>query len=202
MATGHYLNQCWLIIGRSSDNYIIKSHQLIKSAWKVIILNFIKTSQVIACCLMATGHYLNQCWLIIGRSSDNYIIKSHQLIKSAWKVIILNFIKTSQVIACCLMATGHYLNQCWLIIGRSSDNYIIKSHQLIKSAWKVIILNFIKTSQVIACCLMATGHYLNQCWLIIGRSSDNYIIKSHQLIKSAWKVIILNFIKTSQEPIS
>ena len=31
-------------------------------------------------------------------------------------------------------------------------------------------------AQVMACCLMAPSHYLNQCWLIIRKSSDIHIM--------------------------
>ena len=46
------------------------------------------------------------------------------------------------VMACCLTAPSHYLNQSWVLIG---------------SALVTIMV----------CCLTAPSHYLNQCWLII-----------------------------------
>ena len=50
--------------------------------------------------------------------------------------------------------------------------------------------------QVMACCLTATSHYLNQCWLVITKvhwcsSEGNFTFKrhhSHQSLKLAWCV--------------
>ena len=47
------------------------------------------------------------------------------------------------IMACCLMASTHYLNLCWLM------------------NWSGSTLVY-----VMACCLMAPTHYLNLCWLI------------------------------------
>ena len=63
-------------------------------------------------------------------------------------------------------------------------------------------------AQVMACCLMAPSHYLNQCWLIISKiqlhSSDGNFTRdtSHQWLKLTWKLLIYNVIKISQGPMS
>ena len=52
-------------------------------------------------------------------------------------------------------------------------------------------------AQVMACCLTAPSHYLNQCWLIISKvlrhsSGGNFIrYVSHHSLKLAWKITFL-----------
>ena len=84
-----------------------------------------------------------------------------------------------------LWATSHYLNQCWLIIRCAlwhlSESKFISPQKL--NLWHVFgdyVFNSLWPSdaiwrqgsksalvQVMACCLTAPSHYLNQCWLII-----------------------------------
>ena len=52
-------------------------------------------------------------------------------------------------------------------------------------------------AQVMACCLTAPSHYLNECWLTISKvqwhpSESNFTrdTPSHQLLKLAWKLLI------------
>ena len=82
-----------------------------------------------------------------------------------------------QVMACCLTSSSHYLNQCWLI----------RKKRLVAFIWGQFSLVFVNTlwfnslrpsdaiwlqrsqsplAQVMACCLTAPSHYLNQCWLL------------------------------------
>ena len=92
----------------------------------------------------------------------------------------------AQIMACCLTAPSHYLNQCWLIIcramchsptGNSTENVHESNH-----AFENYTFNSLRPSdaiwqhrsgstsaQVMACCLTAPSHYLNQCWLIISK---------------------------------
>ena len=51
-------------------------------------------------------------------------------------------------------------------------------------------------AQVMACCLMAPGHYLNHSVTFYKR----YL--SHQSLKLTWKLLILNFIQIAKGPIS
>ena len=90
-----------------------------------------------------------------------------------------------QVIACYLMAPSHYLNQCWLgmwvfggihLRGISQEahehdplhlleDYTFNSLGPSDAIWPQISGSTL--AQVMACCLMAPSHYLNQCWLMI-----------------------------------
>ena len=106
-----------------------------------------------------------------------------------WSVSIL-----AQVMACCLMAPSHHHIQCWFVMSSVQWH---QSHYLsqisLKSprgpwvnslgpsdaiwhwrSWSTLV-------QVMACCLMAPSHYLNQCWLIISQvlwhSSEDIIIR-------------------------
>ena len=59
-------------------------------------------------------------------------------------------------------------------------------------------------AQIMACCLTALNHYLNQCWLIISGSSGIHLRAilqeihhiSHQSLKLTWKLFIQNLIKS------
>ena len=80
------------------------------------------------------------------------------------------------------MAPSHYLTQCWLNIIGIHPSAI--SQKMCKTCWKKIsnqsyLFNSLwpgdtiwrhrsgsTLAQVMACCLMAPSHYLNQCWLI------------------------------------
>ena len=62
-------------------------------------------------------------------------------------------------------------------------------------------------AQVMACCLMAPSHYLNQCWLInspvtfiLGQFHKRFL--NYQSLKSVWKLHIQNFIQISQGSMS
>ena len=60
-------------------------------------------------------------------------------------------------------------------------------------------------AQVMACCLTAPSHYLNQCWLIISKaqrhSADSNNL-SHQSLKLAWKSLRQNTTQSSQRSMS
>ena len=67
-------------------------------------------------------------------------------------------------------------------------------------------------AQVMACCLTAPSHYLNQCLLFISKvlwlscernfTRDASRCLNHQSLKSVWKSHVKNFIQISQEPMS
>ena len=63
-------------------------------------------------------------------------------------------------------------------------------------------------AQVMACCLTAPSHYLNQCWLIISEAQWHSLWQFykrclyHQSLKSVWKMHVWNFIQISQGPMS
>ena len=69
----------------------------------------------------------------------------------------------------------------FLIVWSWSDNWLHLKVQtylviLLTSLWQSDAIQWHKSRstlvQVMACCLMAPSHYLNQCWLIISRSSN------------------------------
>ena len=70
--------------------------------------------------------------------------------------------------AWCHQATSHYLSQCWLRPrlphGFPRPQWVnsLRPSDAIWRQWSWTTL-----AQVMACCLMAPSHYLNQCWLII-----------------------------------
>ena len=104
--------------------------------------------QVMACCLMAPSHYRNQGWLIdcgvlrhspegnfMGNAEDTcppYDFENNwfeitatfpreQLIYSLWPIDAIcrhrSGATLAHIMASCLTAPSHYLNQCWLNIG-------------------------------------------------------------------------------------
>ena len=83
----------------------------------------------------------------------------------------------AQVMACCLTAPSHYLNQCWLFIRKvqwysSEDNFrsdiSATNHEVslkiiyTKFHWNLSGANELKW--VMTRCLLATSHYLHQRW--------------------------------------
>ena len=60
--------------------------------------------------------------------------------------------------------------------------------------------------QVMACCLTAPSHYLNQCWHIIIKVHDIHLraisLEISQSPKLAWKLFFSDFIEISQGPMS
>ena len=75
-----------------------------------------------------------------------------------------------QVMAWCCQATSHYLSQCW---PRSMLPLGVTRPQSVNSLSKWGIWQHRSGStlaQVMACCLAAPNHFLNQCWLIIKSS--------------------------------
>ena len=88
--------------------------------------------------------------------------------------------------ACCPMARSHYLKQCWLIIREflwlSPEDIPEENTQeithwngfeyyLLSSLWPNDAICQHRSgstlAQVMAWCLMASSHYLSQCWLFI-----------------------------------
>ena len=61
-------------------------------------------------------------------------------------------------------------------------------------------------AQVMACCLTAPSHYLNQWWLIISKvlwhSSEGIIVRRYQSVKQDWKLHFLDRTQMSQGPMS
>ena len=86
-----------------------------------------------------------------------------------------------QVMVWCRQATSYYLSPCW---PRSLSPYDVSRPQWINSLRPSDAIRRQGTestlAQVMACCLTAPSHYLNQCWLIISKvlwhSSEGIIV--------------------------
>ena len=117
-----------------------------------------------------------------------------------------------QVMTCCLTAPNHYLNQCWqeiiiheanwhLAEGNFTETVVCHSLQRV---WKLQILtNSLWPSDaiwrhrsgstlalVMACCLTAPSHYLNQCWLIT--STDQWRLSKGNFTRDTPAIIHKN----------
>ena len=73
-----------------------------------------------------------------------------------------------QVMAWCCQATSHYLSQCW---PRSLSPYGVTRPQWVNSLWPSNTIwrhrSGSTLAEIMACCLTAPSHYLNQCWCLI-----------------------------------
>ena len=108
--------------------------------------------QVMVCCLMAPNHYLNQIWLVIS--------------KVLWH-------SSESNLTMCAQANILYLSPWMLVLSLKIIMFTAKSPrgQWVNLLWPSDIIWWHRfgsiLAQVMACCLTAPGHYLNQCWLII-----------------------------------
>ena len=75
-----------------------------------------------------------------------------------------------QVMAWCRQAASHYLGHCW---PRFVSLYGVTRPQWVNSLWPSDTMCWHKSgstlAQVMACCLTAPSHYLNQYWLLIDK---------------------------------
>ena len=140
-----------------------------------------------ACCLTALSHYLSQCWLEIFDIHPGAI--SLKMCKMWWQKLLLklNFLCICQGI----MGWNHGLNACAYILLHLSD---LRVCYLQLQSCILIHVNSLSPSdtirqqrsgstsaQVMACCLTAPSHYLNQYWLIntkvLWHSSEGIIMR-------------------------
>ena len=104
-------------------------------------------AQVMACCLVAPSHYLNQCWVVIsgvlwyspegnfrGNAQDNY----------SWY---------------------EFPNYKLKITAAPPKVQGVNSLGPSDAIWRQRSGSTL--ARVMACCLTAPSHYLNQCWLVI-----------------------------------
>ena len=121
-----------------------------------------------------------------------------------------NMLTLVQVMVWCYETTNHYLNQC---VPRSITQHGFNSPQWVNSLCPSDSIWRHRTGsaldQVMACCLMAPSHHLNQCWLFISKvqchSSEGNSMRDTPAIKLKkimWKLFIKNFIQISQGPMS
>ena len=115
-----------------------------------------RLAQVMACCLTASSHYLNQCWFIMKCS-----------VAFTWEFpqeIVMNLIPNMCSEIKLLKLPTHHRSGIKIIATSSRS-------QCVHSSWPGDAIwwhRFGSTlGQVMACCLTAPIHYQNQCWLMI-----------------------------------
>ena len=145
-------------------------------------------AQVMACCLTAPSHYLNQCWLIISEVSDIHIRAISQempqpsITKICFKITCLkfysnfpganelNYINTYSMKSHSDVFEG-FIND---LVSIFSGNGLVPSGP--KPLPESMMINICDPKyyrswstliEVMACCLLAPSHSLNQYWLII-----------------------------------
>ena len=137
--------------------------------------------------LAPTGHYLNQWWLVYWRIYASLSLNEKTYTAQCCYQSIFRKIFTS----CQGNASGHwcllwvqtlinisclwiYIFTCIYIHISSHDTNLVlpRLHKAtVNSLWSRDAIWHLRTGstldQVMACCLTAPNHYLNQCWLII-----------------------------------
>ena len=121
-----------------------------------------------ACCLTAPSHYLNQCWLNISvalwHSAENDFTRNAQDIYP-WYQFENYWFKTSTT-----SPRGQWVNPPALVVSERHEPWWNRSGSTL--------------AQVMACCLTAPSHYLNQCWLNISvalwHSAENDFTRNAQ----------------------
>ena len=124
-----------------------------------------KLVQVMACCLQAPTHYLNQWWMSLDLTDDKSTL--------------------IQVMDWCRQAPIHYLNQCRPIINK------------VKAP-----IHYLNQCRLIISKVQAPTHYLNQCRLIISKiqwhsSKDNSTRDTQPSItKISLKIIFRKYLRS------
>ena len=104
---------------------------------------------VLACCLTAPSHYPNHCWLLIG--------------EALWHSPGSNFTESAQAI----ILYDQFHNHTYRVTVTSLRDRWVNSLRLSDTIWRKRSGSTL--AQVMACCLTAPSHYLNQCWLITSK---------------------------------
>ena len=108
---------------------------------------------LVAC--SAPSHYLNQCWLIVNWTLRNKL--QWNLNQNTKLFIYENAFENAVCEMAAILSRGRWVKMyAWKSLTHLCPNDIIWRHR-----------NGPTLAQVIACCLMAPNHYLNQCWFII-----------------------------------
>ena len=172
---------------------------------------------------MSFGKWLPQClglkalinvWQISSISAPAKAAGRHVLLSQEELIVILRFWVNSlgpsdaiwrqrpgstlaQVIACCLTAPSHYLNQCWLIIskvdGHSSKGKFTKTTQpsITEIIWKIKLLklhsNFPEANELMEEIYML---YLSKC---------SPITNAVGVLESDWRYTLENWLQTKME---
>ena len=138
----------------------------------------------------ATSHYLSQCW---NSSMSPYDVTRPQWVKAQWpEMIPWIFYQNTLNFKVHVMLFGYWhQDTTWTNVDKLRSfmmPYGITRPQWVNSSWPGDAIRRQGTrstfAQVMVCCLMATSHYLNQCWLIIGQvpwhSSQGIIIRRYE----------------------
>ena len=153
-----------------------------------------------ACFLMAPRHYLNQCWLIISGVLWHSPESTNMCSKiTPWKFLPhpSGFNELTGVPTAKLCITLEYKYNIWPPVW-----FWLHAIQNINSLWPHDAVwqhrSGSKLAQVMAWCLIAPSHYLNQCWLIISKvlwqSPESNFTGNVQDIYPWYKFEITNFI--------
>ena len=171
----HYMTQCWLAVNYTHRHEVwskYKYFQLRILDWKKLSTMSMWMAWVYSGCLdlthwgrvthicvgnltiigsdsglSAPSHYLNQCWNIVNWTPRN---------KLQWNVYRNSYI---------FIQENPFENVVWKMVAILSRPQCVNSlatgdgfqhHE----SWSILV-------QVMALCLMAPSHYLNQCWLIV-----------------------------------
>ena len=103
-----------------------------------------------------------------------------------------------KVIVWCHQATRHYLSQWW---PRCLSSYGIIRPQWVNSLWSNEVISKYRSGttllQVMACCLMASSHYLNQCCLkcqqvLVAFTRGQLLRKCSRYLSQIWDWKLLN----------
>ena len=130
-------------------------------------------AQVMACCLVAPSHYLKQCRLLI--------------CKVLWHSTESNFAMSAQA----MILYNEFGNYTFKIIATSHRGQWVEKLSIVRvnSLWPGDAIwrhrSVSTLVQVMACCLMAPSHYLNQYWLIKSRNEWHSFEVNYTRITSA-----------------
>ena len=127
-----------------------------------------------------SSHYLKQCWLIVWRTTGNRFQGNQNT--TIQKILFQNVI--------CRMAAILLSSQC-VNSNQHMAQITVHGPHTVNSLWPSDAIWQHKSgstlAQVMACCLTAPSHYLNQCWLLIS--------------KALWHLPVSNFTTSCQATI-
>ena len=107
-------------------------------------------AQVMACCLTAPSHYLNQCWPMISEVLCNSY--DTNFTENTSNVYHWNEFKISQIVTAVKSPRGQWV---------SNVNSLGQNYAYIHQHTGQSLL------QIMACHLIGAKRYLNQCWFIV-----------------------------------
>ena len=181
MAPSYYLNEYWFLI----DVVMCHSPQsdFSVSAQATILYNKFENYTFKNTSTSPRGQWVNH-WRVKTKSQS-------LLGNSIWRHT--SGLTLAQVMACNLTRSAHELNlqpmfedHCIKITTTSPrDQWVIVKSQSLpgNSIWRHTSGSTL--AQVMACCLTAPSHYLNQCWLIVKgilwHSPKSYLTSAHEL---------------------